>query len=67
VGLTTLASATGEEADSLEDVYEPYLLQNGLIERTPKGRVATPRAWEHLGTPLPKSVIEEQTPLFTEE
>ncbi|MCL2324384.1 MAG: Holliday junction branch migration DNA helicase RuvB [Actinomycetia bacterium] len=68
VGLTTLASATGEEADSLEDVYEPYLLQNGLIVRTPKGRMATPRAWEHLGLELPKSVAEaQQEPLFTEE
>jgi len=53
VGLTTLASATGEEADSLEDVYEPFLLQNGLIVRTPKGRQATARAYEHLGLVLP--------------
>jgi Holliday junction DNA helicase RuvB len=51
VGLNTLASALGEDADSLEDVYEPYLLQQGLIERTPKGRVATQRAFEHRGLP----------------
>ena len=49
VGLTTLASAVGEETDTLEDVYEPYLLQLGLIERTPKGRKATPAALTHLG------------------
>ena len=49
VGLNTLASATGEDADTLEDVYEPFLLQLGFIERTPKGRQATPRAFEHLG------------------
>lgn len=49
VGLSTLASALGEDADSVEDVYEPYLLQQGLIKRTPKGRVATPRAFEHRG------------------
>ena len=49
VGLSTLASATGEDASTLEDVYEPYLLQCGLIIRTPQGRVATPAAFEHLG------------------
>ncbi len=43
VGLSTLASATGEDANTLEDVYEPYLLQCGLIVRTPQGRMATPR------------------------
>ncbi len=53
VGLTTLASALGEEPDSLEDVYEPYLLQQGLIVRTPKGRQATRFAYEHLGIDLP--------------
>ena len=49
VGLSTLASALGEEEGSLEDVYEPYLLQQGLLIRTPKGRVATQKAFEHLG------------------
>jgi Holliday junction DNA helicase RuvB len=49
VGLSTLAVAVGEEADTIEDVYEPYLLQRGLIERTPRGRTATRRAYEHLG------------------
>ena len=49
VGLGTLAVAVGEEADTVEDVYEPYLLQQGLIQRTPRGRVATPAAFEHLG------------------
>ena len=49
VGLHTLASAVGEEPDTLEDVYEPYLLQLGLLMRTPKGRQATARAFEHLG------------------
>jgi Holliday junction DNA helicase RuvB len=49
VGLSTLAVAVGEEADTIEDVYEPYLLQRGLIERTPRGRAATKRAFEHLG------------------
>jgi Holliday junction DNA helicase RuvB len=49
VGLSTLAVAVGEEQDTIEDVYEPYLLQCGLLERTPRGRAATRRAFEHLG------------------
>ena len=53
VGLSTLASAVGEDASTLEDVYEPYLLQQGLINRTPKGRQATPRAFEHMGISIP--------------
>jgi Holliday junction DNA helicase RuvB len=54
VGLSTLAVAVGEEQDTIEDVYEPYLLQEGLIKRTPRGRTATPAAFEHLGLkPLP--------------
>ncbi len=54
VGLSTLAIAVGEEADTLEDVYEPYLLQRGLIQRTPRGRAATRRAYEHLGLEPPR-------------
>jgi Holliday junction DNA helicase RuvB len=49
VGLSTLAVAVGEEQDTIEDVYEPYLLQRGFIERTPRGRAATRRGFEHLG------------------
>ncbi len=49
VGLSTLAAAVGEEQDTIEDVYEPYLLQEGLIKRTPRGRAATPAAFAHLG------------------
>lgn len=52
VGLSTLASALSEEPDTLEDVYEPYLMQQGLIVRTPKGRQATKRAFDHLGIPF---------------
>jgi holliday junction DNA helicase RuvB len=53
VGLSTLAVAVGEEADTIEDVYEPYLLQQGLLKRTPRGRVATAAAFEHLGFERP--------------
>ncbi len=55
VGLTTIASAVGEDPSSLEDVYEPYLLQSGLIIRTPQGRQATQLAFEHLGVVPPAS------------
>ena len=54
VGLSTLAIAVGEEADTIEDVYEPYLLQRGLLRRTPRGRAATARAYEHLGLQAPR-------------
>ena len=53
VGLSTLAVSVGEEQDTIEDVYEPYLLQRGLIERTPRGRSATARAFAHLGLEPP--------------
>ena len=49
VGLDTIAAATGEEQVTIEDVYEPYLLQIGFIARTPRGRVPMPAAYEHLG------------------
>ena len=49
VGLETLAAAIGEDAGTLEDVYEPYLLQNGFLNRTPRGRTASSLAYEHLG------------------
>lgn len=52
VGLDTLAAALGEDSGTLEDVYEPYLIQNGLLQRTPRGRIATRLAYEHLGVPL---------------
>ncbi len=54
VGVEALASSIGEDATTLEDMYEPYLLQSGLINRTPRGRVATEKAYQHLGLPIPK-------------
>jgi len=56
VGLTTLASALSEEPDTLEDVYEPFLMQQGLMIRTPKGRQATARTYEHLGIVAPEGI-----------
>ena len=52
-GLDTLAAALGEDVGTLEDVYEPYLIKNGLLNRTPRGRVVTALAYEHLGIPMP--------------
>ena len=54
VGLSTLAAAVGEESDTIEDVYEPYLLQRGFLQRTPRGRCATARAFVHIGLPAPE-------------
>jgi Holliday junction DNA helicase RuvB len=54
VGLSTLAISVGEQTETVEDVYEPFLIQQGLIARTPRGRVAMPAAYEHLGLALPK-------------
>jgi Holliday junction DNA helicase RuvB len=55
VGITTIATSVGEEAGTLEEVYEPFLIQEGFIKRTPRGREATPKAYEHLGKSLPGS------------
>ena len=51
MGIDTLAAALSEDSGTLEDVYEPYLLMNGLIQRTPRGRIATENAYRHLGIP----------------
>ena len=53
VGLSTLAISVGEQTETVEDVYEPFLIQQGLLQRTPRGRVATPLAFAHLGVALP--------------
>ena len=55
VGVETLAAALAEARDALEDVVEPFLIQQGFIMRTPRGRVAAPRAWDHLGLTPPQS------------
>lgn len=55
VGLDTLSAATGEESNTIEDVYEPYLLQLGFIARTPRGRIALPNAYKHLNKKISES------------
>ena len=54
VGLTTIATAVGEQAGTIEEVYEPFLIQEGFLHRTPRGRVATNQSYKHLGRELPK-------------
>ncbi len=56
VGLDNLAAAVGEERDTIEDVLEPYLIQQGYLMRTPRGRVATQQAYQHFGLPIPKAL-----------
>lgn len=65
VGLSTLAIAVGEEPETVEDAYEPFLLQEGFLQRTPRGRIATPRAYEHLGV-APDVVVSPQGSLLDE-
>ena len=65
VGLSTLAIAVSEPTETVEDVYEPYLIQQGLLMRTPRGRVATAAAWVHLGLDAPQSDPDTQPGLFT--
>ncbi|MGN0185776.1 MAG: Holliday junction branch migration DNA helicase RuvB [Aristaeellaceae bacterium] len=60
VGLDTLAATTGEDAATIEDVYEPYLLQLGFIMRTPRGRICTKAAYEHMNLPMPKPADNRQ-------
>ena len=63
VGLKTLAVAVNEEPETVEEVFEPYLIQIGFIHRTPQGRIATRRSWEHLGLPFPNSSANTPAPL----
>lgn len=57
VGIEALAASLGEDSDTIEDVYEPYLIQCGFIQRTPRGRIATPKVYAHLGRPVPAAQL----------
>ncbi|MFP4200664.1 MAG: Holliday junction branch migration DNA helicase RuvB [Clostridia bacterium] len=67
VGVETLAAALSEESQTLEEVYEPFLIQRGLLQRTQRGRMATRSTYEHLGLPIPRRDPEDQVALFGEE
>jgi Holliday junction DNA helicase RuvB len=64
VGITTIGAAVGEDASTIEEVYEPYLVQNGFLQRTPRGRVATPQAYRHFGYTPPAQGAPAQPTLF---
>jgi len=64
VGIETLAASTGEESDTLMDVYEPYLIQLGFLNRTPRGRTLTRSAYEHLGITIPARFIKAQSSMW---
>ncbi len=67
VGIETIAAGLSEPRDAIEDIIEPYLIQQGFVQRTPRGRVLTANAWRHLGLEAPRDLAERQTTLFEEE
>ena len=67
VGLDTLAATIGEESDTIEDVYEPYLMQIGFINRTPRGRIVTKRAYDHFDIPFKQQSSNENVSMFEED
>jgi Holliday junction DNA helicase RuvB len=66
VGVETIAAALSEPRDAIEDIIEPYLIQQGFIQRTPRGRVLTANAWRHLGLDVPNDLAQQQISLFQE-
>ena len=67
VGLETIAASVGEESDTIMDVYEPFLMQLGFLSRTPRGRIATRRGYEHLGLAYPDRLADNQAALWPAE
>jgi len=66
VGIETIAASLSEARDAIEDIIEPYLIQQGLVNRTPRGRILTPRAFDHLGLATPRSLVTNQAELFSD-
>jgi Holliday junction DNA helicase RuvB len=67
VGIETIAAGLAEPRDAIEDIIEPYLIQQGFIQRTPRGRVLTANAWRHLGLVAPRDIAQQQIGLFEDE
>ena len=67
VGIETIAAGLSEPRDAIEDIIEPYLIQQGFIQRTPRGRVLTANAWKHLGLNAPADIVQQQINLFQED
>ena len=66
VGIETIAASLSEPRDAVEDIIEPYLIQQGFLQRTPRGRVLTPRAFDHIGLAVPGGLATRQASLFEE-
>jgi len=66
VGIETIAASLSEPRDPIEDIIEPYLIQQGFLQRTPRGRVLTPRAFQHIGLAVPGELVTRQATLFEE-
>ena len=66
VGAETIAAALSEPRDAIEEIIEPYLIQQGFVNRTPRGRILTPRAFDHLGLATPRSLATNQSELFSD-
>jgi len=67
VGIETIAAGLSEPRDAIEDIIEPYLIQQGFIQRTPRGRLLTANAWRHLGLDVPRDLEQQQISLFQED
>ena len=67
VGIETIAAALSEPRDAIEDIIEPFLIQQGFLQRTPRGRLLTANAWKHLGLEPPHNLAEQQASLFEED
>jgi Holliday junction DNA helicase RuvB len=67
VGIETIAAGLSEPRDAIEDIIEPYLIQQGFLQRTPRGRVLTANSWKHLGMNAPKDLAAMQASLFSED
>ena len=64
VGLSNLAAVVGEEEETLEEVVEPYLIKEGFVKKTPRGRVVMPRSYQHLGIEMPRPAADSQLDLL---
>ncbi|WP_283206314.1 Holliday junction DNA helicase RuvB C-terminal domain-containing protein, partial [Methylobacterium gregans] len=67
VGIETIAAALSEPRDAIEDIIEPYLIQQGFVQRTPRGRVLTPQAFRHMGLAVPRADPSRQPGLFPDD
>ena len=67
VGIETISASLSEPRDAVEDIIEPYLIQQGFMQRTPRGRVLTPKAFDHMGMAVPSGLATRQATLFEED